>query len=396
MSSLPHILMLHRLFEAERVTELRSLAAGDRAPSERRLAELLVLCHEGRWEEIDRAADEIVRTAEDLHARALALHMAVAACEINYDENRRAGWLQHWKGLKGSLHDDYCLWLRTFHEALTAFFAGNLRDSEARLLQAMRIADRMQDRHAQAIAHFHLGLIYHEQNLTDKARRAFVNAYDIAASEGLSRLQRRAAARIESASGELTLDEIVALLNRGNVRAAKRLATHVCRVRRVEKRSRESGFELMMLALVAAGEKRLRAFDVILGHIHDPIMRAKILGLGGQFAKPSPELECERAWLEETYGIHRLLSERIATGDIAEGRSKSVKRLLALLLANPDGVDKERICEEVFGLSYDPIVHDSKIYKLVLHARRTLGHKDGVVNEYGTYRLDPRRTRGAS
>lgn len=64
------------------------------------------------------------------------------------------------------------------------------------------------------------------------------------------------------------------------------------------------------------------------------------------------------------------------------------KQFCKLLLNEKNVVDKIKICKVIWGLDYDPIAHDPKIYKLIFKTRKILGKSDIITNTYGGYKLN--------
>lgn len=70
-------------------------------------------------------------------------------------------------------------------------------------------------------------------------------------------------------------------------------------------------------------------------------------------------------------------------------RRHALRKLLCLLLENPHGVDKPSITSLVWGESYDPLVHDARIYTSVQRLRAIFGQHDAVQNWDRGYRWNP-------
>jgi len=71
---------------------------------------------------------------------------------------------------------------------------------------------------------------------------------------------------------------------------------------------------------------------------------------------------------------------------------KDIRALMHLLLSpnsNPEAT-KDQICDEIWGLAYNPSIHDGKIYKLIHKARAFFGKPELFLNVYGSYRINPK------
>lgn len=62
--------------------------------------------------------------------------------------------------------------------------------------------------------------------------------------------------------------------------------------------------------------------------------------------------------------------------------------LISLLKNSTEGIEKQTICESLWNYSYNPTIHDSRIYKLINKARNLIGISDIIENLRGKYRLN--------
>jgi hypothetical protein len=62
-------------------------------------------------------------------------------------------------------------------------------------------------------------------------------------------------------------------------------------------------------------------------------------------------------------------------------------KLLKVLSVAQHSLDKQQIFKELFNDYYDPVVHDPKIYRLVLWIRKRIA-TDCLINHYGKYSLN--------
>jgi hypothetical protein len=105
----------------------------------------------------------------------------------------------------------------------------------------------------------------------------------------------------------------------------------------------------------------------------------------------------EVKWLIEETGSHRLISSPlhesgatvIAGVPLGSIESIEIRRLLEELVKREAGLSKEELYVFTWGGSYDPVIHDPKIYKFIMRLRRTFSRQDIVINRYGRYVLNP-------
>jgi hypothetical protein len=137
---------------------------------------------------------------------------------------------------------------------------------------------------------------------------------------------------------------------------------------------------------------KVNSFNKLWRLIEDPIVRIEVLTRLDRLTQLPTELTGELHWLRETYGVNSFsysdLDQSIEIMGIRISRAnenEDVVLLLRLLMESPAGMNKETICKNVWNLQYDPVIHDGKIYKLILKARKASGRKDLIINKYGKY-----------
>lgn len=392
---------LQLLFEKESMAELNEMAT-DSFPSDHSspaVARLLLACHKGDWSAVERLARAILDdTNLSLVVKTFALHYAVAASEIEYQPEKRNQWMTDWHHLSGWVALPWCRAIREQQEGLSCFFRGDLKDAESRFRQCLQTARSTEYRYAEAQALFHLGLIDTELGRMNAALEKFAEALEITTRIQALRLRRRIAREMEPKALALatpSLEQVETLLASGKLRQAKKLVLHFCRIRRVEKRTWRSGSEYIYLGLVRAAQKQRRSVHLILQYTTDPIMRAKFYSMIDGLVGLSDSERAELNWLYDHLGVPMVNTNDSVLGFnieqtaiISDEISEDVAILIRLMTSSPEGVTKEQICKSVWNLDYDPVIHDPKVYKLIMRSREALGRKDWLLNQYGRYKLN--------
>ncbi|MCM2276489.1 MAG: tetratricopeptide repeat protein [Oligoflexia bacterium] len=356
------------------------------------------------WAAFYPIAESSFAEARSAAERAFVLQWAIAATEIEYDLPKRASWLKRWAEVPDWAADQYCLYHWTFQQGLSAFFEGSLREAEARFRRALDLAIESNYPRGRMRALFHLGLTCRDLGNLSRAAEFFEESLALARARKANKLIDRIQAQLgkpEQRSSAYRFDHAKAriealLLARDFARARALLAEADSRRRQAGlRRRRESLFSY--LPLVALGQGRPRIAARVLARISDPILRIRILNLKkALFGLEDVELR-ELSLLRSLHGISDIITQSAADAESAEicgiplrsVTDAEVKSLLKLLLAAAEAVPKERICEAVWGLAYDPVVHDGKIYKLIHRARGVFNRSDLFVNCYGSYRMNP-------
>ena len=76
--------------------------------------------------------------------------------------------------------------------------------------------------------------------------------------------------------------------------------------------------------------------------------------------------------------------------DLNEIKNINVRTLLDVLSAGINPVTKEELFEKVFKIPYDPIIHDAKLYKLIMNTRKEVA-TDIIINHHGTYSYNSKK-----
>lgn len=72
--------------------------------------------------------------------------------------------------------------------------------------------------------------------------------------------------------------------------------------------------------------------------------------------------------------------------------SAEVTKLVSFLFSQDKPRTKEEIFEHIYNICYDPIIHDNKIYKLILKTKKMIA-QDFLINHYGEYSVNRKKYR---
>jgi hypothetical protein len=374
------------------------------------LRELVRAAGRDRWKVIYAEAQKILSSdTVSIEEKAFALQWAVIGCEVEFDLKTRQAWISRWNDLPVG-DSPYCQYLEAYQHALTSFFQGALRESEARFRRAFDIASEMAYDRGQQRTLFHLGLIQRDLFQPGAAleylTRALLIAQERRDRSYIKRIKAqmdRVAGRVESGSNEFSFarvkSEVESLIAAKKVHRARTLLVEAELRRRKFKqgRKREALFVYLPLLLLLnkrispeAAWKRLRA-------IQDPILKIRLMGLMGRVSSLEASWKSVLDSLKRLHGVADVVKQEALDqeveicgtklGDIADGE---IKGLMELLVASQHPLGKEELCKALWGLNYDPVVHDGRIYKLIHKTRKFFKRPDLLVNTYGAYQIDPR------
>ena len=359
------------------------------------------------------AADEMARSLFDAatldEERAFVLHCAVACAEMESDSGRREAWLKRWAEVRNPESNLYCRYVRVYQSALTAFFRGYLSEAEFRFASALETAERAGFRNGVMRSYFHLALVFRDRMDFDKATEYLLRAMEVAVFLGAARYMQRIREQmagldesrprsLESGSsvGGFAV-EIERALRAGDIAGARLALARAETFRREKKIGRRVASFHAYLPLIHFVRGRERMGRRALAWIEDPILLVKILELKERLCSLTDTEQEQLAGLRALHGLssslraHPLERERseIFGKKISDLESESVRTLFVAFLSSKDrALTKEEICERVWRLRYDPVVHDGKIYKLIHQARGEFPGREVFVNSYGCYRLN--------
>ena len=363
------------------------------------------------WEATHGALPAALASAATLQETAVLIQFAVGAAETEYNQGRRAEAAKLWREAKGWTLDPYCRHLRAVQDGLTYFFAGGLRDAEGHFRLAYRLAEEQGYARGMMKALFHVGLVEADRHRFGEAAEALRQALALAEARGAifyaQRVQDKLAELLPAAGGgpsggvPALKKALEAALENGEAAKARALLieAELLRRRRGQKRGKESLG--LYLALVSLALGRPRRAERIFARVEDPVKRLEAFELKRRFFGLGSEEAHEVEYLRESLGVGRIVEAGTAEAIEICGvridtlKNDAVKRFLTLLIRSDRAWSKEEIVTELWGLRYDPVLHDRRVYNLIQRCKKEIGVPDLFLNSYGAYRIHP-RLRGRS
>lgn len=365
--------------------------------------ELLTLAMAGEFDRTETLALQMFRAGPvSVDESVLFIHILVAMSELRFDMPSRERYLRLWNERPDWVTSPYARFTRTYQDAIGAFFLGHLQTAELRLQNARQIAKGAQLAISELRAVFHLGLVQRDLGRMDKAHGEFLTAWDLAAKLGARSFSRRIQVELDKIRQRLDSKnaipqiELEGLLRGRNFSAAR--TAYVRRVRGIRRlKDRRADSLYVYLPLILRGLKKTEFARIAMASIEDPVLRRKILDLKSQIFGLDQGETAEVHWLSGQLGVSNVRVSYEESGEeywllgkkIAELENEDVRAFANMLIRHRNGVNKERICTEIWRIPYDPVFHDPKIYKLVLKFREIFGSKEIILNNYGTYSLNP-------
>lgn len=370
--------------------------------------DLLTAFASRRWSAVYSSGEHCFASAETAEEQAFILQWLLAATEIEYDLAKRERYLSFWNKITDWHDSGYCRYLHAYQDGLTAFFQTYLREAELHFARALEEAKALGYARGRMRALFHLGLVKRDLGLQEQALEFYalanVEAQAAGASDYSQRISREQGIRDgklpEASWGRLKL-EIETLLCEGKFAAARELtiAAEVRRRREKLGRRRENLAVYFQILFAQAGKKR--SASLLAAKLKDRLVRLHWLGLKARSVGTTEAEKKETAYLERALGLDRLVTAapegtlNVCGLALTEIKDQDVRKLIEILYRSEYPLAKEELVRKVWGLTYDPTMHDGRLYKLLHRARKIFGVRDLFHNHYGLYSLNRSGRRAA-
>lgn len=371
----------------ERLYDSLNLATHTQHP-QKKVVNLYLAINAKDWDLGLRLADELFRDESTDLIRGLAIQLAVAISEEIHDMKLRESWLDRWPQLSSWASEPWLIYTRTYQNALSSFFKGDLAASRRHIETALRVARELKYSRGEIRSLFHFGLVERDLGRQDLSLQYFIEAEILARAEHSSRFLNKVQKTLQSQN--LGFEEFERLLLTKRTSAAKKLLLYWERVRRIEKRSRNyQSLSYYWAILFLSLDQSVRR-DIALSFIGDPVVRHRYFDFKRRNFGLSSVEENEYNWLCGQLGLN-IQVERdeiyLFGTSLRELDDAEVSNFIRLLLDQPEGLDKEAIATKLWNFNYDPVMHENRIHRLVARARKLVGRKDWLKNCYGKYQL---------
>jgi hypothetical protein len=350
----------------------------------------------------------LFHSAETTELRCFWLFRLISSAEEQYDLGRRDEFFRLWGQIPEWPQNPYCRYLRSYLDGVTAFYQGHLLEAEHRWNIALNEAAEAEYIRGEIRCYFHLGLIYRDRGMGPKACTYWRLSLQRAQLEGWPGYIQRCHEQIKLiesdtyTNGTTSLSrpqlEMQTLFENRNFIAARGLYLRLARERRRLGVARGvwSDHSYLPILLQGLGHFRMakRAFD----HLSDRVLRGRCLLMREKIFGLNQHEAAELKWTQAELGFTKIIASplrentEISVAGIPLGSitSHEIRRFVERLLKSEDGLDKDELYRLIWGGEYDPVIHDTKIYKFIMRVRKTFPSDDVVLNKYGRYILNPR------
>ncbi len=183
--------------------------------------------------------------------------------------------------------------------------------------------------------------------------------------------------------------EIVQLISENDLLFARQKLAKAEHLRRKVKLNRQSLSFYVLHAVVAGLNGKNRICRSILERLTDRVLKLEAL----QLLKARNYALDERMQLTiKLLEVEILEIEKTKTIYLDEIDNLNVRALLRTLSTASEPIEKCELFERIFGIKYDPVLHDIKLYRIIMTCRKLISD-EVIVNHRGSYTCNSKKFR---
>lgn len=331
-------------------------------------------------------------SSHDFLLQVFAIQWAIAATEAIYDMPLRTQWIAKWDSIPSWKHSFWAQFQFNSQKAIGYFFEGALYESQIYFQICLEIAKTENYFRGIYRTLFNLGMIEKDRGNFEKSKEYLEQALIVAENNNSLRMIKKIKIAIEHLNTQTAyhqdMQRVLGLLTMGKKKDARSFIRKLFRLRKWEGIKPERNSDYLLMAIYTYNIKKMKSFNLIVNRIKDPIIKFQTYRLCRQMHDLPLQNQYEFDLLKKYFdiGSHPKDQNSIVTSNHAKYSADSNK-LLNLLKNHPDGLSKEEITRILWKQQYDPLYHDSKIYKLVLKCRKEAKNSKVLINHYGIYKI---------
>jgi len=359
----------------------------------------------GNWDKVYQLSEEIIESSQDVDLQAFALDWAIRACGYESNMEKRSKLFDSWSKIKEEKENGFHTYLKSHQMAFKSFYDAHLHQAKVGFEYSLKLAKKLKNERRILFALFQLGLTARDLGDKEQAKFYFSLCNEICASGKYERTRKRVAKQfmLLDEEGEEKLEKIDKLtihleqfILRKDVEGARNLLTQCEMERRRLKQGRKKVTFRHLLGLLYRLQGKNSLAKIIESKISDPIVKLRYLNLKFLVVGLTLEEEWEIEHYKSINGISDLV--HFSNGDVklcgvhlSRIKDSSLQEFSKLLVEERK-FSKEKIVQKLWNLKYDPTIHDNRIYKLIYKVRKHYRKPDLILNNYGSYQLNPKYT----
>jgi hypothetical protein len=327
----------------------------------------------------------------------------IIGSEIQYNMDRRSKYIKQMDQLRFECFDSYLEFYAVYFTAVKYFFDGELVQAATLNMKALAMAVAIGFERGQARAIFQQALTYFDMEKSAEGFHYLDECLQLCIRANLQRTKAKVQIQyhqqkdnpyLKTEAIENKIDLINMSINEKDIPSARKSLAQAEKIRRQLKYHRNKYSLCLYRLKINVLRKKMNCVRRGLRSIHDPILISQsydfMIENHQQLTAPESnqnkivKLQINQFVLANSTTVSHPGLDPVFLNKI---KSQDIRDLLKLLLESKEPLTKEVIVEKIFNYHYDPIIHDQRLYKLILRARKEL-NPDLIINHYGKYSLN--------
>ncbi len=374
-------------------------------PEQRKYISWLMTLEKRDFLKFYKNSSDLLLQAQSLNEKVFILSWLIVATEVEFNMSQRDHYLQQLEKLNTEDFNLYLEYQKVYFKSISHFYNADLLISETLINKALQLAERLNYVRGQARCLFQKSLIYNETYRLVEFKKTVNQGIEITSHHLLLKTKEKLLNLIIKENSSTTLSnttedkKIEQLLNKASISLQQNDLKYARQlIAQAEVLRRKLGFGKDKYSIFyyytlfyLKSDQFLSAYR-LLNNIKDHVLRYQIYDfmLKNYFTLNHSQLQDFKKielqldiYTEDQTKNESFVYNRI---NLKQIKNESVQKLLSTL-AKYESIDKEHLFQSVYDLAYDPVIHDSKIYKLILKAKKEIS-ADLIINSYGKYSLN--------
>lgn len=349
----------------------------------------LLLLEQKRFSEFYNAGEELLVNEGRFEMKGFLSVWLIIGSETQYDMERRNKYLKIFDKIRQKEFNVFLEYYRLYFSSITYFYEAQLTESESLINRAYQIAVNLKYHRGQSRCLYQKSILQFDLKQNVEARKSLKQCMDLCSEHTFLKTKDRALTEYCNQNGVKPESDIESLmfslreaLRLRELSEARLLLAHAETLRRksgFSKRKYSLYFYRIQLLFL---QNRFQAARLGLAKIDDQVIKSQMFDF---MIFNNIELTTNENNQNKILKFH--LGQNFEAIHVKSIRSSEIQKLVTLLVQSEFPLAKEKIFHLVYEYEYDPTLHDSKLYKLILRARKELAD-DLIINHYGKYSLN--------
>lgn len=372
----------------------------------------LIYLHQRNLNQFFMVGYDLIKKNLSTDEQVFVLSWMIVGYEVKYDLPKRAVLIDQLRQIALEDPGYYADSMLAYFDGVTFYFTSDLDAAEVKFNLAISLFEKNGDMRGVARAHFHLSLVNQLRSLVKEVKTNIKLCLDICSYNNFYKTKKKAldfymeihaagsnAETIFNHSSADLIDSLIEQLSVAVLRKdcilVKRLLYQAEKLRRQQgfARGRFSLFKYVIKLNFLASRSNLAYLQ--LSFLKDPLILCEIFDW--MIENDIPLRPCdEKRKQKQDFLVRKVNSSvKCTTASyqiirLLDIPKKDVSRLVNYLYIQDKSCSKEQIFEHVYEVVYDPIIHDPKLYQLILKTKKNVA-QDVLINHYGEYSFNRKK-----